>query len=119
MKIYPWDKLRVYNAKPLNTWTAEREDGREETVQVEYFYREYDNAGELCATGSEDFSPARAARISIGFVHTWDGKSYRKDMTRRWEYRGVVRYSGKKRILIRHEEKLFPEAAIVEVRGLW
>ena len=118
MKIYPWDRLRVYTAKPLNTWTAEREDGREEPVQFEYGYREYDNAGELCAVGTEDFSPARAGRRDIGFVYTWDGKSYRKDMTRRWEYRGVVYYTGKKRILIRREEKLYPGAAIVEVRNL-
>ena len=109
-------KVRIYG-KELQRWTATDLSGREITTQVEYSYKEYNEAGELVGIGSEDFSPERMrAELDNPSVYTWDGERRNKGGHRWFDYRGFYRIRKSERQAFKALMKKRYGAELVELR---
>lgn len=108
---------RIYG-KTITEWYSTDEHGREVLTQKEIAYSEYYENGELRATGTEDFSPARLhSQTKFRWVSTWDGLRYNKGGHRWFEGHGAIRFSGDAAIIKRVLSKRYPEALVVELRA--
>jgi len=92
--------VRIYG-KVINTWQqwepyTFRGEERQRLVSYQYElpYKEFDQNGDLVATGSEDFSIERMNTLCVKWVYAWDGvkrnKGGKKRFDDEWE---VVTYT--------------------------
>ena len=109
--------VRIYG-NVLNMWTHTNEDGREFTTQYEIAYKEYDTETmTLAGVGSEDFSPARLRKDTRHKgIFTWDGKTYRKDGKRKFEYRGMRKFRASDRGAVMEYYRKLYNAELVQLR---
>lgn len=109
--------VRIYG-NTLNRWTHTDERGREFTTQYEIAYKEYDTETmTLAGVGSEDFSPARLRKDTRHKgVFTWDGKSYRKDGKRKFEFRGMRKFRASEKDAVKAYYCKLYNAALVQFR---
>lgn len=85
-------KTRIYG-KVLQEWIDHTQGTFGRFVQTEVAYKEYDENGELCGAGSEDFSPERnASETCSAWVWTWDGHRRNKGGHRWFDCRGIVKF---------------------------
>ena len=104
------ERGRIYTKK-LNEWTALGDDGKEYLIQVEYAYNEYDENGNLVATGSEDIQPKGQMEAKwlfypmnltgkngnrIFWIWTWDGQARHKSGNRKFICHGMMNVRGSK-----------------------
>ena len=109
--------VRIYG-NVVNRWTHTDESGREFTTQYEIEYREYDTENmKLAGVGSEDFSPARLRKDTRHKgIFTWDGKTYRKDGKRKFEYRGMRIFRASDRDAVMEYYRKLYNAELVQLR---
>ena len=115
--------VRIYG-KTINTWKAwetytwkgeTRE--REITTQYEIEYKEYDENGNLVATGTEDFSRERYRQIDTQWVWVWDGVKQNRGGHRAFECMGTVTFNlNNKGDVIRYLWTKYNNAKIIQLR---
>lgn len=114
--------VRIYE-KQLNRWTVWNEDfNREELVQAELEYREYEaETGEVVRHGTEDIQYGRGRnsknRTRTMTVYTWDGMRVNKGGHRWWEQQKTITYrpSDRKALGI-YLKRIYPKAAEIQLR---
>lgn len=117
--------VRIYG-KTVNTWKAwetfnwrGQEKEREVIVQWEIEYREYDENGNLIASGTEDFSRERHLEIDEKWIWTWDGQKRNRGGHRAFECMGTVKFNlNQQREVMRFLSKKYSDQALVQLRTL-
>lgn len=115
--------VRIYG-KTVNTWKAwetfiwrgqTRE--REIATQYEIEYREYDESGNLVATGTEDFSRERAMQLDTKWVWVWDGKKLNRGGHRSFECMGTVKINlNSKAEVMKYLRTKYSDATLIQLR---
>lgn len=108
--------MRIYG-KILHTWTYTDEQGRLRASQIEVEYRDWNEAGQLIGTGSEDFSPERWKQATRStYVWAWDGKSYNRGGHRAFEYQTHITYRRPEAKAVKAFYKALYKAEAIELR---
>ena len=110
------NSMRIYG-KILHTWTHTDEQGRLRTSQMEVEYRDWNEAGQLIGTGSEDFSPERWKQtIRSTYVWAWDGHSFNRGGHRAFEYQTHITYRRQEAKAVKAFYKALYKAEAIELR---
>lgn len=111
-----YDSIRLYG-KVLNRWTYVDEQGRERTSQIEVAYREWNEAGQLTAEGTEDFSPERWKQTTrSAYVWAWDGQKLNRGGHRWFEYQTYITYRRPEAKAVKAFYKALYKAEAIELR---
>ena len=98
------------------TWNGKTME-REIVVQYEIAYKEYDENGNLVATGTEDFSRERYKQIDTQWVWTWDGIKRNRGGHRSFECMGTVTFNlNNKGDVMRYLRTKYNNAALIQLR---
>lgn len=108
--------MRIYG-KVLNKWTYVDDQGRERTSQIEVVYREWNEAGQLTAEGSEDFSPERWKQTTrSAYVWAWDGQKLNRGGHRQFECQTHITYRRADSRTVKTFYKALYKAEAIELR---
>ena len=117
------NSVRIYG-KIVNTWTAwepviirGQYQERERIIQYEIEYNEYNENGDLVATGTEDFSRERYMEIDSRWIWIWNGKNYNRGGHRAFECMGMIKFNlNQQREVFKYLRNKYSEASLVQMR---
>lgn len=115
--------VRIYG-KTVNTWKAwetvtvrGEEKEREVIVQREIEYGEYDEEGNLVATGTEDFSRERYRELDTQWIWGWDGEKRNRGGHRSFECMGTIQFNlNQKSNVMKLLRKKYRDQALIQLR---
>lgn len=109
-------KFRLYG-DAINRWFSEDENGHKHLTQIEVPYKEYDEYGNIVATGTEDFSPDRyGSTIRTAWAWVWDGEKRNAAGQRWFRCLGMIRYRKTDARLVKLHLRHSYNAAVLDLR---